>query len=194
LTKPVFDKIIYHRKGVVLTYYNYILYDEELSAMNMNRIALYPGSFDPITNGHLDIVERALEIFDRVVVGVGVNLAKEPLFSIDERLEMIHTTVNNRPEIDVVGYDGLTANFAEKIGAVAIIRGLRAVSDFEHEFQMALANKKLFPKAETVFLMPSLCNVYLNSSMVKTIARLGGNVTPFVPEPVAKSLKAKFEK
>ena len=158
----------------------------------MKRTALYPGSFDPITNGHIDIIERGLGLFDRVVVGVGINLEKSPLFSAEERMQLIRESLGERPDVEVTSYDGLTARFAEQIGAVAILRGLRAISDFEHEFQMALANHKLFPKAETVFLMPSLCNVYLNSGMVKTIARLGGDVTPFVPSPVIKRLAEKF--
>ncbi len=159
----------------------------------MKRTALYPGSFDPITNGHIDIIERGLELFDRVVVGVGINMEKSPLLSADERMQMIRESIGERPDVEITSYDGLTAKFAEQIGAIAILRGLRAISDFEHEFQMALANHKLFPKAETVFLMPSLCNVYLNSSMVKTIARLGGDVTPFVPPPVVGRLAEKFK-
>ncbi len=160
----------------------------------MERKALYPGSFDPITNGHLDIIVRALEIFDRLVIGVGVNIDKKPSFSTEERLEMIKETTRELERVDVVAYSGLTAKFAEQIGAVALIRGLRAVSDFEYEFQMTLANRQLFPKGETVFLMPSLANVYLNSSMVKDIARLGGDIKHFVPESVAKKLMEKLAK
>ena len=158
----------------------------------MNRTALYPGSFDPITNGHIDIVKRGLELFDHVVVGIGVNLSKKTLFSVDERLEMIRMAVGDRPNLTITSYDILTAEFAEQIGATAILRGLRAVSDFEHEFQMALANRVLFPNAETVFLMPSLRYVYLNSTMVKEIARHCGKVDSFVPDFVAKRLCEKF--
>ena len=161
--------------------------------MRNKRVALYPGSFDPITNGHQDIIERGLDIFDNVVVAVGVNLDKKPLFRLEERLAMIEKVVGGWPGIKVTSYDGLTAEFAAEIGAVAILRGLRAISDFEHEFQMALANYKLFPKAETVFLMPRLENVFLNSSMVKTIAELGGDVGPFVQPPVEEFLTAKFK-
>jgi pantetheine-phosphate adenylyltransferase len=158
----------------------------------MERKALYPGSFDPITNGHLDIIIRAMEIFDRLIVGVGLNISKTPLFSVDERIEMIRESIAGIPNVEVVSYSGLTAKYAEQIGAVALIRGLRAVSDFEYEFQMTLANRQLFPKGETVFLMPSIANVYLNSSMVKDIASLGGDIERFVPPPVAEKLRAKF--
>lgn len=158
----------------------------------MERKALYPGSFDPITNGHLDIIVRAMEIFDHLVIGVGVNISKTPMFSIEERIEMINESVADIENVEVVSYSGLTAKYAEQIGAVALIRGLRAVSDFEYEFQMTLANRQLFPKGETVFLMPSIANVYLNSSMVRDIASLGGDIDRFVPPTVAKKLREKF--
>ena len=157
------------------------------------RIALYPGSFDPVTNGHIDIIERALLLFDELVVGIGINLAKEPLFSIEERLELLESSIGKKKNVRIASYEGLTAKFAREIGAVAILRGLRAISDFEHEFQMALANRKIESGIETVFLMPSLPNVYLNSSMVKTIASLGGNVREFVPKSVFEKLKRKFK-
>lgn len=158
------------------------------------RKAIYPGSFDPLTNGHIDIIERACSLFDVVVVAIGENIAKEPLFSVDERLTMIRDAIGKKKKIEILSYSGLTAKFAREIGAVAIIRGLRAVSDFELEFQMALANREIDPKIETVFLMPSLPNVYLNSSMVKTIAGLGGNVDKFVPKNVSIRLKQKFNR
>ncbi|MGC9315854.1 MAG: pantetheine-phosphate adenylyltransferase [bacterium] len=158
----------------------------------MERKALYPGSFDPVTNGHLDIVVRALEIFDKIVIGVGVNIGKTPLFSVEERVAMIRESTAELDNVEVVSYSGLTAKYAEQIGAVALIRGLRAVSDFEYEFQMTLANRQLFPRGETVFLMPSIGNVYLNSSMVRDIASLGGDIDQFVPKPVADRLREKF--
>ena len=158
----------------------------------MGRIALYPGSFDPITFGHIDIAMRGLELFDRLVIGIGVNTDKKTLFNIEERIEMIHLIFGDRPRVEIAGYDTLTAKFAAEIGASAILRGLRAISDFEYEFQMTLANRKLYPEAETVFLMPSLENVYLNSSMVKEIARHHGDLRSFVPPPVAQRLKEKF--
>jgi len=158
----------------------------------MKRKALYPGSFDPVTNGHLDIIVRALEIFDTIVIGVGVNIGKTPLFSVEERVAMIRESTAELENVEVVSYSGLTAKYAEQIGAVALIRGLRAVSDFEYEFQMTLANRQLFPRGETVFLMPSIGNVYLNSSMVRDIASLGGDIDQFVPKPVADRLREKF--
>jgi len=158
----------------------------------MKRKALYPGSFDPVTNGHLDIIVRALEIFDTIVIGVGVNIGKTPLFSVEERVAMILESTAELENVEVVSYSGLTAKYAEQIGAVALIRGLRAVSDFEYEFQMTLANRQLFPRGETVFLMPSIGNVYLNSSMVRDIASLGGDIDQFVPKPVADRLREKF--
>ncbi len=158
----------------------------------MKRKALYPGSFDPVTNGHLDIIVRALEIFDSIVIGVGVNIGKTPLFSVEERVAMIRESTAELENVEVVSYSGLTAKYAEQIGAVALIRGLRAVSDFEYEFQMTLANRQLFPRGETVFLMPSIGNVYLNSSMVRDIASLGGDIDQFVPKPVADRLREKF--
>ncbi len=160
----------------------------------MERTALYPGSFDPITFGHIDIATRGLELFDRLVIGVGVNTGKKTLFSVEERIEMIHLIFGDRPRVEITGYDTLTAKFAAEIGASAILRGLRAISDFEYEFQMTLANRELYPEAETVFLMPSLENVYLNSSMVKEIARHHGDLSSFVPPPVARRLREKFSK
>ncbi len=160
--------------------------------INMPRLALYPGSFDPITNGHLDIIVRGLAIFDSLVVGIGENIAKQPLFSVEERVEMVRDALGEIPNVEVISYSGLTAKFAEQIGASAILRGLRAISDFEFEFQMTLANRKLFPKAETVFLMPCLSNVFLNSSMVKDIVSMGGDVELFVPPGVVERLKIKF--
>ncbi len=160
----------------------------------MGRLAIYPGTFDPITNGHLDIIRRAAALFDEVIVAVGENPEKRPLFSHDERLALAREAVGRLglPNVSVDYFTGLLAEYAQRKGAIAIVRGLRAVSDFEHEFQMALANRRLFPKAETVFLMPSLAFVYLSSSMVKTIARNGNDVSPFVPPCVEKALREKF--
>ena len=158
----------------------------------MSKLALYPGSFDPITFGHIDIIRRGLNIFDRVTVGIGVNISKEPLFGLEERMEMINELFAEDDRVNVTSYDILTAMFAEEIGAMAIIRGLRAVSDFEYEFQMTLANRELFPAGETVFLMPSLNHVYLKSSLVKEVSRLGGDVSSFVPPSGEARLAEKY--
>lgn len=153
--------------------------------------ALYPGSFDPITNGHIDIIVRGLELFDRVVVGVGVNLAKETLFTLDERIEMINAVMAGHDNLEVVGYTSLTAQFAAQIGASAILRGLRAISDFEYEFQMAGMNRKLFPDVETVFLTPAEEYMFISATMVREIARLGGDVSKFVQPAVLARLQQK---
>ena len=145
------------------------------------KIAICPGSFDPITIGHLDIITRAAAMFDKVIVVVMTNISKTGSFSKEERLQMIKKTVAHISNIEVDVYDGLLAEYAENKNACAIIKGLRAMSDFEYEFQMALANKKLNPKVETLFLTTSADNMYLSSSMVKQIASMGGDITSFVP-------------
>lgn len=156
------------------------------------KLAIYPGTFDPITNGHLDIVNRAAQLFDHIKVVVSNNPQKNPLFSLDERKRMVEITVKNLSNVEVDAYDGLLVHYAQNEGASALIRGLRAVSDFEYEFQMALMNRKLMPKLETVFLMPSEEFTYTNSSIVKEVARLGGQVDCFLPATVAKMLKEKM--
>ena len=157
------------------------------------RRAIYPGSFDPVTNGHLDVIERAAKLFDQVVVAVAANSQKQPLFSIEERLEMLgETTSSHGGKVRLARLDGLLVNYAREIGAAAIIRGLRAVSDFEFEFQMALMNRKLESSVETIFLMPKEDYTYLSSRITKEIARLGGDVSTFVPNCVAAALRRKF--
>lgn len=160
----------------------------------MSKCVVYPGSFDPITYGHIDIVKRAASLFPNVIVAIGENPEKTPFFSHEERVALVEEVLLKLelPNVSVGHFTGLLAQYAQDIGAVAIIRGLRALSDFEHEFQMALANRKLFPEAETVFLMPSEQFVYLNSSMVKTIARNSGDVSCFVPRTVEIALVKKF--
>lgn len=150
----------------------------------MTRIAVCPGSFDPITYGHLDIIKRASRLFDKVIVLISVNPAKAPSFTAEERMMMIRKNTGDYDNVIIDILDGLLADYVKKVGAIAIVKGLRAVSDFEYEFQMALANKKLYPDAETVFLTTSSENMYLSSSVVKQIAQFGGDISHFVPECV----------
>jgi pantetheine-phosphate adenylyltransferase len=158
----------------------------------MTRIAVYPGSFDPPTKGHEDLVRRSLALADRLIVAVAVNVVKQPLFSVDERLEMLRAAVGDDPRVSFQSFDGLLAEFAKRIGATIIVRGLRAVSDFEYEFQMALMNRQLHPSLETVFLVPAVDLTYLSSSLVREVARFGGDVTPLVHPKVAAALTQRF--
>lgn len=158
------------------------------------RIGIYPGTFDPITNGHLDIIERAVLLFDKVIVAVTTNPAKSPLFDISERIEMIQSAVKAIQNVEVESFDDLLVNYAMSKNAVAIIRGLRATSDFEYEFQMALVNRKLSDRLVTVFLMPNEKYTYLNSTIVKEIASFGGDVSRFVPNEINRRLIEKFKK
>ena len=155
------------------------------------RRAIYPGSFDPVTNGHLDVIERARTLFDEVIVAVAINDQKQPLFTPDERLAMLRQAITI-DAVRVAPMDGLLVEFAASEGAHAVVRGLRAISDFEFEFQMALMNRKLDPEIETIFLMPKEEYTYLSSRIVKEIARLGGDVSAFVPSLVAEALAKKF--
>ncbi|HSV75033.1 MAG TPA: pantetheine-phosphate adenylyltransferase [Chthonomonadales bacterium] len=154
--------------------------------------AIVPGSFDPITNGHLDIIERATRLFDRIVVAVAANPSKSPLFSIPERMAMAREVCAHLPNVAVDTFDGLLVDYAARQGARAIVRGLRAISDFEYELQMALTNRRLGPGVETVFMMPGSEYVYLSSSIVKDIARLGGSVEGLVPNSVRQRLRARI--
>lgn len=156
--------------------------------------AIYPGSFDPVTFGHLDIINRAGQLFDEVIVAVAFNEAKHPLFTVDERVALIEEAVNGAANVVVKRLDGLLVDFAREQDAFVVIRGLRAISDFEFEFQMALMNRRLEPRLETVFLTPKEDYTFLSSRIVKEVARLGGDVSPFVPATVAKILKDKFLK
>ena len=156
------------------------------------RRAIYPGSFDPVTNGHLDVIERARKLFDEVVVALARNDEKQPLFSLTERLDLLRATAGRIENVRIAEFSGLLVEFARAEGVGAVIRGLRAVSDFEFEFQMALMNRNLDPTIETIFLMPKEEYTYLSSRIVKEIARLGGNVSTFVPGCVAKALSRKF--
>ena len=155
--------------------------------------AVYPGSFDPLTNGHLDLIERSLRIFDELIVAVVTNPAKSALFTDDERIEMIRESTQHLREIEIVVFDGLLVDLVTRVGAKAIVRGIRAVSDFEYEFQMALMNRRLKPDIETVFMMPAENYSYLSSRLVKEIAELGGSVAGLVPESVERRLKQRFK-
>lgn len=155
--------------------------------------AIYPGTFDPITNGHLDILQRSLRLFNHIILGIGPNPKKTALFSIDERIDMVEEAIKDLSNVTVEVFDGLLVDFAKKKRASAIIRGLRAVSDFEYEFQMALMNRKLDDKIETVFLMPSEEYSYLTSSIIKVVSSLNGDVSSLVPMHVHTILKNRFK-
>ena len=154
--------------------------------------ALYPGSFDPITNGHLDVIERAARLFDHVLVAVADNNAKNALFSTEDRVSLIRQSVSALPNVQVTSFKGLLVDFAAASGARVVVRGLRAVTDFEYEFQMALMNKTLRPDLETIFLASREVFTYVSSRVIKEVARLGGDVTRMVPAPVASALATKF--
>ena len=160
--------------------------------MNSERTALFPGTFDPFTNGHLDLMRRAARMFDRVVVAVADSPAKGTLFPLEERVEMIQAAARTLRRVEVLGFADLVVDCARRTGAIAVIRGLRAVSDFEFEFQMALMNRRLSPRLEVVFLMPSQQYTYLNSTLVKEVARLGGSVRGLVPRVVEERLHARL--
>lgn len=157
------------------------------------RIAIYPGTFDPVTNGHLDILKRAAEFFDEVIIAVAVDSNKSTLFSLDERIQLLNEATMDMPRVQVKGFEGLTVEFARECGAIAIIRGLRAMQDFEYEFQLALMNKKLAPDIETVFLMTQSEFSFISSSSIKWAASLKGSITEFVPPHVEQALLKKYE-
>jgi len=158
------------------------------------KIAIYPGTFDPITMGHLDILQRASKLFDKVIITLAINSNKTPLFSKEERLDFIRDAVKNMPNVTVDSFEGMLIKFAEKMGASAVIRGLRAISDFEFEFQLALMNRKQNQEITTVFLMPHEKYTYLNSTIIREVARFGGDVSSFITPYVAEKLKSKFSK
>jgi pantetheine-phosphate adenylyltransferase len=157
------------------------------------RTAIYPGSFDPLTNGHLDIVQRAAKLFDRVVVAVAKSESKSPLFTLKERMTLVAKAIGHLPSVEADAFDGLLVEYVERRGAQTVIRGLRAVSDFEFEFQLALMNRKLNERIETIFMMPKDTYTFLSSGIVKEIARLGGDVSAFVPQHVRTALARKFK-
>jgi len=156
------------------------------------RTVIYPGSFDPLTNGHLDVIQRAAKLSDQVVVAVATNESKKPLFTVAERLELVRSAIKHLPNVEADSFDNLLVEFAAKRSAVAVVRGLRAVSDFEFEFQLALMNRKLNENIETIFMMPKDTYTFLSSRIIKEIARLGGDVSAFVPDNVRAALARKF--
>jgi pantetheine-phosphate adenylyltransferase len=158
----------------------------------MKRIAVYPGTFDPVTNGHVDLVERSLRMFDRVIVAIAANPKKAPLFSLQERIDMFRKAIGRRSNVMIEGFDCLLVDYMKEKKAVGLIRGLRAVSDFEYEMQMALMNRRLDEDIETVFLMPSEEYSFITSTIVKEAASYGGNVSSLVPKIVVEKLKKKF--
>jgi pantetheine-phosphate adenylyltransferase len=156
------------------------------------RTAIYPGSFDPLTNGHLDVIQRATKLFDRIVVAVAKSESKNPLFTLEERVEIVTRAISHLPTVEADSFDGLLVDYVERRKAHAVLRGLRAVSDFEFEFQLALMNRKLNERIETIFMMPKDTYTFLSSRIVKEIARLGGDVSAFVPAHVRAALAEKL--
>ena len=160
----------------------------------MKRIAIYPGSFDPVTNGHLDILKRGLKLFDKIIVAILHNPGKQSLFSVQERAEMLHTSLKGLKNVEVDTFDGLLVDYAATRSACAILRGMRAVSDFEYEFQLALMNRRLNRDVQTIFLMTGLRWIFTSSSIIKEAARFGGNIEGMVPPVVLAKLKQKFHR
>ena len=160
----------------------------------MTRLAIYPGSFDPPTRGHEDLARRSLALCDRLIVAVATNSQKQALFTVEERLDLLKAAIGPDPRVTFERFDGLLAEFARKAGAKLVVRGLRAVSDFEYEFQMALMNRQLFPELETVFLVPSVDITYLSSSLVREVSRHGGDVSGLVHPAVAEALSRRFSR
>ena len=159
----------------------------------MKTLAVYPGTFDPLTNGHVDIVKRSLALFEKVIVAVAVNSKKQSLFTVDERIHLIKTVLKDEENLIVTQLEGLTADFCKQMGAVAIIRGLRAVADFDYEYAISILNRKLAPEVDTVFFMASSENSFISSSMVKEVARYGKNVNDYVPREVNIALIEKYK-
>ncbi|MFD1007891.1 pantetheine-phosphate adenylyltransferase [Oceanisphaera ostreae] len=158
----------------------------------MSTRVIYPGTFDPITNGHLDLIERASLLFDEVIVGVAFSSSKQPMFDLEERVALVTAVTRSLGNVRVVGFSGLLVDFAKQHQAKVLIRGLRAVSDFEYEFQLANMNRRLMPELESVFLTPAQENSFISSSLVKEVARHGGDISQFVPEAVTKAISLKI--
>jgi len=158
----------------------------------MAKIVLYPGTFDPITNGHLDLIQRAARLFDKVIVSVAESEGKNPMFNVQTRVELVKTVVQDMDNVEVCGFSGLLVDFAKEKSANALLRGLRAVSDFEYEFQLALMNRRLAPELESLFLTPAEQHSFISSTLVREVAELGGDVAEFVPQAVQDALKTRF--
>jgi pantetheine-phosphate adenylyltransferase len=159
--------------------------------MNADTLAIYPGSFDPLTNGHVDIIQRGSGLFDRIIIAILLNVEKSPLFTVEERVEIAREVFSKYPNVEVDTFDGLLVEYARRRGAGVIVRGLRAISDFEYEMQMALMNRHLNPDVETVFMMPAETYTYVSSRLVKEVVALGGSVTKLVPSVVEQRLREK---
>ena len=158
----------------------------------MRRVGVYPGSFDPVTNGHIDLAERGRRQFDRLIIGVLSNDEKKPIFSVDQRVELLEDAVSEWDDVEVCAFDGLLVDFAKRVGATMILRGIRAVTDLEYEMQMAMMNRRLNPELETVFVVPNEVYSYVSSRLVREVARLGGSIAGLVPEKVSKALANRF--
>jgi pantetheine-phosphate adenylyltransferase len=156
------------------------------------QTVIYPGTFDPITNGHVDLTERAARLFDRVVVAIAYSEKKTPLFSLEQRIELCQASLSHLDNVEVLGFNNLLTDFAKSQGSSCVLRGLRAVADFEYEFQLANMNRAMFPEFESIFLTPSEHLSFISSSLVREIASLDGDITPFVPRPVAEALQQRF--
>ena len=156
------------------------------------QTVIYPGTFDPITNGHVDLTERAARLFDRVVVAIAYSEKKTPLFSLEQRIQLCQASLSHLDNVEVLGFNNLLTDFAKSQGSSCVLRGLRAVADFEYEFQLANMNRAMFPEFESIFLTPSEHLSFISSSLVREIASMNGNIEPFVPEPVAQALKERF--
>lgn len=163
-----------------------------MAATQRPVVAIYPGSFDPITNGHLDLIERGCKLFDRLIVSILRNENKQPLFSAEERMEMLHEVVQGYPNVEVDSFNGLLVDYAAERGASVLLRGIRAISDYEYELQMALMNRRLRPEIETVFMMSGEAYSFISSRLVKEVARLGGNISGLVPPSVEQRLRSSI--
>jgi pantetheine-phosphate adenylyltransferase len=182
------------RQGKTISFGGSVGGGNDTIGCGMKKIAVYPGSFDPITNGHLDIISRALEFVDELIIAILINPEKQPMFSVKERMELIQKVVPRNDRIRIDQFDGLLVEYANRKNARVILRGLRALSDFDYEYQMALMNRRLEPHIETVFMVPAEQYTYLSSRLVKEIASLGGAIKGLVPEEVEKKIRAKFQR